>query len=332
MRRRVAQLQVSGAAYISSFTEPFLPRLEDHYHITQRLTQVFLDEGLPLFYLSRRIPPDWAVDALQANPYSYMQWSVNTSNNDHYRRMSPGSYTIDEVLTSVQKLNSQGVYTSFQCNPILPGITTLDELKTLVRLGAQAGLRHIIFKFAEQVTGNRKMLLARLGSAGLPGIDVFDRLFDQIVGGVYTIREIVRRFWLDELLAETRANNITMSTCYEYYDNGKGGASLAPYYTTSDQCHGRGIPVYYRPEPSERFQPIAGCYRKGCLYCAEHGTRACNNEILLQAKALDYQTMRKIKVIPTGSWGEVDSCWPPIESQGGGRNMKLMTDAEMWKG
>lgn len=330
MAKQLAKIQVCGAAYISSFTEPF-QQLESRYHITERLTRTLLDEGLPVFYLSRKLPPEWAVEALLENPYSYMQWSVNTSNNDHYRKMSPGSYTIDEVLNAVHDLSRMGIYTSFQCNPIIAGVTTLDDLKELVRLGAEAGLDHIILKFAEQVFNQRQLLIDRLSAHKLPNMDVFDSLFNQTIGGVYTVQEDVRIAWLDELLDCTRNCGITMSTCYEYYDDGASGTSLAPYYTTADQCHGRGVPVHFRSEPDQPFEPLPGCYRKGCLYCLDYGTQACDNDVLLDAKALAYKDLREIRLKgDDDNWDLPDSCARPGDVGWFGLNPNLDTDAEMW--
>lgn len=329
MRRQVQKLMVSGAAYISSFTEAF-HRLEPTYHITQRLSQVFVDEGLPIFYLSRESAPDWAVDNLLANPYSYMQWSMNTSNPDVFRRLSPGALSIDDWLKDVSRLSSMGIYVSIHADPILPGIILLDDLVRLVELGAEAGVDHFTFGFVEQVYNNRNLLLKRL--AGIPGVDDFDNVFKQTIGGVYTVDQGLRLEWLDVLLQATRDNYVTMSTCFEYYDVESSAVNLAPWYTTSDQCHGRGVPIYYRPEPGARFQPLSGCYRKGCLYCEEYGTQACRNDTLLEAKALQYKDLRSIVLDePVEMWHIKDSCAPPDEVwQSPGANDNFATDAELW--
>lgn len=298
--------------------------------ITRRLSQVFLDSGLPLFYLSRQSVPDWAVDNLLANPYNYMQWSVNTSNQDTYRRLSPGAIKLDQWLKEADKLSDLGIYVSIQCNPILPGIVTLDELKTLVTIGAQAGCRHFTFKFAEQTYNNRKLLIDRLSH--MPGVEEFDNLLTQTIGGVYTINQNTRWEWLTELLAHTRKSGVTMSTCHEYFDNGHAGDNLAPWFTTSDQCHGRGVPIHYRPEPGAPFQPLPGCYRKGCLHCEEYGTQACGSKDLLEARALQYKDMQRITV--TGRpelWWWPDSCARPEDAwQSIYGNPHQLTDAQMW--
>lgn len=333
--KRFSKMMVSGAGYISSFTEPF-HELESTYHITQELSQLFVDNGLPLFYCTRQIPDDWAVDFLLENPYSYIQWSVNTSNYDDYRRLSPGAADIDNVLSCVSKLADLDVYTSFQCNPIVPGITTLGELVDLVRIAANAGLDHILFKFVEQVSNARKVIIDRMIARGLgkKRTDIFESLFNQVLGGVYTIQQDVRVEWLAELLSVTRGVGITMSMCYEYYDDGRAGANMAPWFTTADQCHGRGVPVFYRPEPGADFQPFP-CYRKGCLYCGQYGTQACDNDTLLMAGKLEYKHLRTLTIEAPDDgwdWDVPESCAHPDDARyDDACNPGLVTDAELWE-
>lgn len=296
MRKQIQKMMIAPAFYISSFTEPF-QLLEDTYEIVRRLTDILVENGLPLFYLSRKIPPDWAVDALQQNPYSYMQWSINSSNTKIYKKLSPGSYTIEEVMDKIKELHYKNIYVSIQCNPVLPGIVDLDDIVRLVHLISENGGDHVIFKFAEQVTANKKLLMERLRQAKVIGVDKFESLMNQIIGGVYTIQQDVRLEWLNVLLEETRKAGITMGTCYEYYDNGHAGANLGPWFLTSrGGCHGQTVPMFYRPAPGEPFQPLPGCFESGCLYCEEFGTKACKNARLLEADMLTFKDYKDIKL------------------------------------
>jgi hypothetical protein len=202
---------------------------------------------------------------------------------------------LEDIFNYVELLDKLGIYTSFQCNPINAGITTLDEILDLVYMAAQAGLKHIIFKFTEQVANARQVIIDRLYERRFEKERVleFDRLFNQVVGGVYTIQQDVRVEWLWELLKATRDAGLTMSTCYEYYDDGKAGANLAPWFTTSrGGCHGQIVPVHYRLHGGSQFKPLQGCFESGCLYCEEHGTQACKSDTLIQAKALEYKDLR----------------------------------------
>jgi DNA repair photolyase len=241
-------MMISGAWYITSFSEPFYPKLEEHYHVVRRLSEVLIREGLPFFYLSKQAPHPYAYAYLQENPYSYMQFSISTGNGDHWRKLAPGAPDLYEMYDNIWRMNRQGIYVSIQCNPIVPGVTSLDDIIGLCRKVADAGAQHIIFKFVEQVANNRRTIIDRMHERKLPGVDAFDAIFNQVIGGVYTVQEDVRIEWLDELLKVTREVGLTMSLCYEYFDNGHAGGNLAPFYTTSDQCHGRGVPMYFRPE------------------------------------------------------------------------------------
>lgn len=318
-------------AYISSFTEPFQV-LEDQYHISERLSKILNDNNIPLFYLTRRPLPDFAYEALKQNPYSYCQFSVITSNQHTLNKLNPGAMKLQEIVDTIKKLTAQKTYVSIQVNPIMPGITTLDEIKDLIKILSEAGAGHFIFKFTEQVMSNMKLLQSRLEKSGVEGLDEFISLMSQIIGGVRTIKQELRIEWLKELLSTTRSLNVTMSTCYEYYDNKKAGANLAPWFTTSDQCHGKGIPIFYRKEFGEKFQPLPGCYRKGCLYCEDYGTKACKNDKLLQASAITYKDYKAIKLEgDVLNWQLPDSCQhPDYHWMDDGHNPDLQTDAELW--
>jgi DNA repair photolyase len=330
IRNRLSKMMVVGPAYISSFTEPF-QNLETRYHVVERLSKVFVDEGIPLFYLSRKLPPDWAKDILLQSPYSYMEWSVNVADEAVFRRLSPGSFHLYQLYEIIREYADLGIYISIQVNPVLPGIVTLDDMKELVRCLAQAGANHVIFKFCESNLGSYKELLDRLRRGHLEGVEEFESLMTQIIGGVRTIRQDTRVAWLQELLPWTRQHNITMSLCYEYYNNGKGGANLAPWFTTADQCHGPAVPIHYRSAPDARFEPLPGCYRKGCLYCEEYGTKACRNVVLLSAKALQYKDYCSVRLEGREEdWQLLDSSPLPECAKERGRNPNLATDAELW--
>jgi len=320
-RKRIDNLMVSGAGYITSFSEPFHP-LESTYHITQQITQVFLDAGLPFFYLSRQLAPEWAQDALLKNPYSYMQWSINTSNPDHYSRFSPGAPPLQAMFDNMAEMVDSGIYISVQCNPIIAGITTLDDLLLLCDLVSEYGGHHIIFKFVEQVANNRQIIVDRMHSRKLPHVATFDNLFNHVIGGVYTIQQDVRIEWLNALLDRTRDVGLTMSLCYEYYADGGGGSSLAPWYTTSKGgCHGQTVPMFYRPEKGAPFESLPGCFESGCLYCAEYGTHACKNDKLLEASALQYKDLRTI---------ELSGCDEDWELEGSNLPPHKMKDQYYW--
>lgn len=333
MDKQLAKMWVTGAAYMSSYTEVF-QKLEEKYHITERLTNVCVKWNVPIFYLSRKIPPDWVIPAIKSNPYSYMQWSINTSNPSDLRRLSPGSFKLDELYEAIGKFSKEGIYTSFQVNPILPGITTLDEILDLIRLIAEAGGRHVIIKFVEESSGNRNLLIKQMYEREMDGADILDSLLTDFFGHQYYIKQELRVEWLKEILKLTRELGITMATCYEYYKNGKSGASIAPWFNTADQCHGPAVPVHYKKALDQPFQALEGCFRKGCLYCEEFGTKACRNDTLISATALQYKDYRSINlndgISRENDWNLPGSAPRPELAATRGMNPGFKTDAEIW--
>src|SRR5262245_54950853 len=87
VKKQLGVMKAAQAGYFSSFTDPFMP-LEEVYHNTQQGAQAFVDSGLPVFFLSRLSYPDWAIDMLRLNPFSYAQKSINTPHEEDWRRLS----------------------------------------------------------------------------------------------------------------------------------------------------------------------------------------------------------------------------------------------------
>lgn len=301
--KQLDSMKFGWNAYISSFTEPF-QKLEGTYHITQRLSEEITKRGLPLFYLSRMIPPDWAVDYLSKSKYSYMQFSITTSDRDDSRKISPGAATIDEYLECIRDvLKPQGIYVSIQCNPIMPGITSNEKIIKLIRELAAVGTDHIIFKFVEIVTPAAPDMISKakqlFGSRG----DEFASLFTDNIGGMRTIREDYRINALKLFKEETTRVGMTMSTCYEYgYERNedgsiknKTGISIGQRFTTSEQCHGQRTPIHIKNEITGLFEPFEGCPSCGCLYCNDiyPNNPPCKSLELQQAKALPHNIYSK---------------------------------------
>lgn len=295
--KQVAKMQTGAAFYISSFTEPFQV-LEQHYHNTQRLEAVANHVGLPVFFLTRQVPPGWAVDAVKRNQFSYFQFSINTPSREDWRRLSPRAAPLDAIMGAVKDLSRRGVYVSIQCNPLIPGVVSNEDVVRLIHELAEVGAKHVIFKFVELVSPAAATLVRTIKRAFPDRGEAFEALFTDTIGGMRSVSEDYRIRALDLFKRETTKAGITMGLCYEYgYErdqNGKvtdkTGVSLGPRFTTGDQCHGRRVPVFSRPSTKVRFTPINGCSPGGCLYCAEaSGGEArvpCGNALLAQATAL----------------------------------------------
>lgn len=284
--KQLDKMQFGWNAYISSFTEPF-QALEQIYHNTERLSEEVTSRGLPLFYLTRQIPPDWALKYLQMSRYSYQQFSIITSDRETYRKLSPGAAPLDDILHFIrEELRPRGIYTSIQVNPILAGVVTLDDICHLLEELSQAGANHVIFKFVEIVSPAAQEMVDRMTKLFGPERGrAFAMEFREQTGGLRTIRQETRKLWLDTFAAVTAFNGLTMALCYEY--DHRTGQSIGREYCTADQCHGFRIPIHVKGN-NGKFEPRDVCPPAGCLYCAEqtNADPGCGMPFLQRATAL----------------------------------------------
>jgi hypothetical protein len=262
--------------------------------------------GLPIFFLSRLAYPEWAMDLLTKNPHSYAQKSINTSSAEDWKYLSPGALPLEEHFKEIADLHRRGIYVSIQVNPIIPGVTSHDDIRTLFRRLAEVGANHVIVKFVEAgyswAPTMVERMVKRFGDRGRE----FARLFTENMGGQRTVREEYRMNAHRIYSAAAALLGLTYATCYEYRyrrDAGgnildKVGVSIGREFTTADQCHGHAVPVYYRKSEADQFQPLEECPPSGCLYCADEnednpGQPGCGDELAGQANALEFKEFRQ---------------------------------------
>ncbi len=287
---QLGRMRTATAGYFSSFTDPFLP-LEDIYHNTQQGAEAFDRAGLPVFFLSRLNYPGWAIDLLKRNKYSYAQKSLNTGDDDDWQKLSPGAISLEEHIQEVAELRRQGIYTSIQVNPIVPGITSHDDIRRLFERLAAVGNNHVIVKFVEAGYSWAGTMVERMTKRfGDNRAAAFRELFvENSAGAQRTVAEEYRleahrlyQGWATEL-------GMTYATCYEYRkDPERGWMSVGPEYTTADQCHGQRVPMFTRMDTAVPFSEVEECPPTGCLLCADNngGKARCGSELFGQAKAL----------------------------------------------
>lgn len=295
VRVQLKKVQRGAAVYFSSFTDPFLP-LEDWYHNTQHAAEACVEVGLPIFFLSRLRYPDWAIELMQRNPHSYAQKSLNTCDPDDWHKLSPGALPLKAHLQDIRRLKKAGIYVSIQCNPIIPGVTSNDQVIELFRMLARAGADHVIIKFVEAgyswADTMVERMIKRFGDRG----HAFADLFQENIGGQRTIIEKYRMKAHRRLSTAAKRLGLTYAVCYEYrYERNKAGdiidktgVSIGREFTTADQCHGHAVPVYTRSPDTGLFTPLEECPPSGCLYCADEneGKPRCGDLVAGEARAV----------------------------------------------
>lgn len=296
VRKQLSTMRTSAAGYFSSFTDPFLP-LEDYYHNTQEGVRAFTDNGLPVFFLSRLSYPDWAIDALRLNKFSYAQKSINTPDPDDWKKLSPGALPLMDHLEEIRKLRAAGIYVSIQVNPIIAGIVTHDDVERLFEMLAEAGTNHVIVKFVEANHPWAGAMVERITKRfGANRAAAFRDLFvENSCGGQKTVTEEYRREGHTRYMRKATQLGMTYSLCYEYTKKSGQWHSMGPEFITSDQCHGHRVPMHVRHSPGAPFKPLDECPPSGCLSCSDTnaGVPRCGSALLGSAKALRIADLRK---------------------------------------
>jgi DNA repair photolyase len=295
VRKQLSSMKIATAGYFSSFNDPFLP-VEAYYHNTQEGVQAFLDHNLPVFFLSRLAYPDWAIDALRLNPLSYAQKSINTPDEDDWKKLSPGAITLAAHFDEIRKLKEAGIYVSIQCNPIIAGIVTHEDIERLFDLLADAGTDHVIVKYVEANHPWAGAMVERLTKKfGDNRAAAFRDLFtENSCGGQKTVEEEYRREGARRYRNRATELGMTFSLCYEYTRRPDGiWKSMGPEFLTADQCHGQRVPIHTKGSDG-MFYPLEVCPPSGCLRCADtnKGKPRCGSELLGQAKALRLPDLR----------------------------------------
>jgi DNA repair photolyase len=298
--KQLKSMKRAQAGYFSSFTEPFI-NLEDTYHNTQRGAQAFIDAGLPIFFLSRRAYPDWAINQLKQNPYSYAQKSINTPDPVVWKKLSPNAIALEDNFADLKRISDAGVYTSIQVNPIIPGLVSHEDVEHLFERLAASGANHVIVKFVECSWAFHSTMVSKVRKLfGDAKADAFAELFtENQCGAQRTVNETYRREGHTRYRALATKLGMTYSLCYEYTnvkrnDSGakKEWHSMGEEFRTSDQCHGHRIPWHVKtPESGDLFLPMEEyCPPAGCLTCptkkGDGNLGACGDQMFSDAKAL----------------------------------------------
>jgi DNA repair photolyase len=302
VRRALSSMPVAQAGYFSSFTDPFMP-IEEFYHNTEQGARAFVDAGLPIFFLSRLEYPDWAFDLMRRNPHSYMQKSINTPHEDDWRRLSPGAATLARHMDQIRQARAEGIYVSIQCNPVIPGVVSHEDIEHLIEQLAEAGAHHVIVKFVESNHAWRDSMVEKLTAKfGNNRMALFTELMvEKQSGNQTTITEEYRREGHTRYRKKATECGLTYSLCYEYTRRDGRWVSMGPEFLTADQCHGHRVPFYTRVRGTElQFRALEVCPPSGCLTCADppvnstgDGAGLCGSKQLGEARARKMRDMRE---------------------------------------
>jgi DNA repair photolyase len=292
LKKDLDSLEIGFPAYFSPFCECFND-LEEIYHMTQQSAQVFVDYGLPVMFTTKREVPDWAIEQLKQSPYSSLQVSINTCDNEVWQKLAPIADDVTTLVSNLVKAKEAGVYTLLRVDPILPYITREQDIIDLVDLMLEFKcVDHILFSFAEfgyAAKGKIFKLYQELFPEEYPD---FESAFTERFGGNNIVDTKVRLEFFGKMKEKLKDTGVTMSTCSELIVGENGQLRGIPEYQTSVSCHGVATKVHYKGKDG-KFHPFKECYG-ACLHCT---TNACGVERLNQARANGMPDYKKMQIL-----------------------------------
>jgi predicted RNase H-like HicB family nuclease len=113
--------------------EPFHYR-EERHQATQPIFEFCVKHDIPISVETRRVVPDWAVEALAQHPQSEVRVHLNTMDNNKWKSVYPTkkAHTPDQIIESFIKCFNAGVYTILAISPIIPGIVSRQDVVSVV--------------------------------------------------------------------------------------------------------------------------------------------------------------------------------------------------------
>ncbi len=203
------------------------------------------------------------------------QYYLAISNDDILKAITYNADTFDVQVDAMRRARDRGVETVIaRFDPIIPTVTdSKDDLEFMFDEVATAGATHVIMSSMDIPSIRKADFREFLGNIG--DIDEIMKIYDkngQMVGRDLNATMEYRRdlFGLGKKLANERG--ITFSLCMEFEVIGKGSEKrfrgLNEDYMTSPACEKVEIPIYYRKDLGNKFEPLSlttNC-NGNCLY------------------------------------------------------------------
>ncbi len=249
------------------FTEPFNP-LEEIYNITELCVNEFLDRNIPIVFMTRKCPPQWATEALNKNPYNFIQFSINTMHNSTFRLLSPHADDVKNLLKSVEILSKMGIYVVIRIDPFIPGITKLHDVLELIDECINVGAKHFTLSFVRFNYNGAKNMMAKLGTK-------FPHEYDQLLGvvtenihGNRRPRTAYRLGVIEHVVDHIgRRASFALSREHRKEQGEPLLIDLNNHYMKGTAIDtGKPIPVHIRSSTDQLFQPLIKC-PGACISC-----------------------------------------------------------------
>lgn len=267
-------LNIATCGYLSPVTDPFQP-LNEKYHLSERIIQVFVERNIPIEFITKAKVPDEVISLIKQQRHSFGQVSILTVNEKLRKILAPNGASVDELLANLEVMAKENVYAVCRIDPIFPYLT--DDKKNLTEIVERAkssGARHIVASILDLPVKIADDILNKIKEYFGAGMKWdYRRLYTERIG--YLNAKIDYRKKIFTFLRELcDKKGLTFALCMEYQlvnrspltVHGLPIKGLNEEFMSSTNCEGINIPVYICK--NGKFQPVTAC-QGNCLNCIE---------------------------------------------------------------
>ncbi len=122
--------------YFSPWTDAYQKREETSLR-TQKAITGAVELNNPFFIITRSLLVMRDMNIIKKSKNAFVAVSINTADNDVIKILEPGADDILERIKMIKILISEGIRTVIKIDPVIPGITDGERLKTLLHIIAE---------------------------------------------------------------------------------------------------------------------------------------------------------------------------------------------------
>ncbi|MGB2841821.1 MAG: radical SAM protein [Halobacteriota archaeon] len=295
------KLRVASCGYLSPVTDPFQP-INEKYQLTEKIMEVFVRRNIPVEVVTKGVISERAIRLLKKQKHSFAQLSILTLDEAKRKWMMNGGATTEKLLSNIERLSNEDIFTVCRVDPVLPYITSDEkELAELIGKVVDAGASHIITSCLDIPKAMAREIYAKIESKyGKETRRKYERLYVEKMSGRKHARIEYRRKLFGMVKEICRRKRVPVGLCMEFEKVVEAGNArfkgLNQEFMTSRNCEGIDIPIYVRRGSDDEFSPVVGC-NGNCLACYRSSEMAkCGIEDLKTAgawKLRDYKRWGK---------------------------------------
>ncbi|MBA7531501.1 hypothetical protein ES705_23714 [subsurface metagenome] len=296
------KLRVASCGYLSPVTDPFQP-INEKYQLTEKIMEVFVRRNIPVEVVTKGVISEEAIKLLAMQEHSFAQLSILTLDETKRKWMMNGGASTEELLSNIERLSNEDIFTVCRVDPVLPYITSDEkELAELIGKVVDAGASHIITSCLDIPKAMAREIYDKIESKyGKETRRKYERLYVEKMSGRKHARIEYRRKLFGMIKEICRRKRVPVGLCMEFEKVVEAGNArfkgLNQEFMTSRNCEGINIPIYVRRSGDDEFSPVVGC-NGNCLACYRSSEMAkCGIEDLKTAgawKLRDYKRWGKM--------------------------------------